>query len=96
MLQLKKFITAELFRRKVPFYSDRFKENLRDGLTLFFKRVQDTTNELVKERLLGLAKSIDVNFKVMERMSQALENEVSHPRTELNLFSMKSIFNYLT
>lgn len=75
---------AELFRTKVSLYNDRFKTNLREGSPVFLTPFRDATKELVKQQELGIMKSVDVNFDVIDEILQALETELSHLELSLN------------
>lgn len=51
--------------------------DLREGFTAFFTPLQDILKELVKQHSLGIKDSVDVNFPVVDEMSQALETELN-------------------
>lgn len=62
---------AELFRTTVLTYNDRFKADHCKSLAAFLTQLQNATKELVKIFYLGMKKSGDVNFAVVDDMLQA-------------------------
>lgn len=59
---------AELFRGKVLAYNDRFNTDHHEVFAAFLTQLRDSNKELVKKRDLGIKKSVDVNFTLVNEM----------------------------
>lgn len=69
---------AVLVRTKVPSYQDRFKTSLCEGFVAFLTQLRDVNKELAKKLDLGIKKSDNVYFSVVEEMLQALGAAFRH------------------
>lgn len=57
---------SELLRNHDPAYNDLFETNLRECFAIILTQLQDAAKELVNDRHLGIKKSVDINFAVVE------------------------------
>lgn len=74
----------ELFLTEDQTSIDRIKTDLRDGFAAISTQSQKVTIELLKQRDLGIKKSIYLNVSVVNEILQALKTELSQLEPSLN------------